>query len=114
MPADRRRRTVACRVLDGAVMNFAYFAFTLFSVGCAADAAVDDDGFRAGAKADDPYGWSHVVLHSDDGIGVSVDYVSHYRESHEYKPTNVDWADPVYANVWSDKLTGNESVRVVF
>lgn len=83
--------------------------------GCASDPSDGDDGFRGGAKADDPSGWSHAVLASDDGTGLSLDYVSHfYYDSVSYKPTHVDRADPLYANVWGDALTGNEAVRVVF
>jgi hypothetical protein len=94
-------------------MKLAYLPLVLL-VGCATEMTADD-GFRGGAKADDPFGWSHIVLQSDDGIGISVDYVSHYIEDHtSYKPTNVDKADPVYANVWSDSFTGHENVRVVF
>lgn len=73
-----------------------------------------DDGFRGGDKSDDPWGWSHIVRASADGIGVSVDYVSNFHEDREsYKPTNVDEASPLYANVWGDQLTGDEAVRVV-
>jgi hypothetical protein len=83
-------------------------------VGCATESA-EDDGFLGGNKADDSSGWSHVVLRSDNGIGISVDYVSHFIEDRvNYKPTHVDKADPVYANVWGDALTGDERVRVVF
>ncbi len=72
------------------------------------------DGFHAGSKADDPYGWSHVVLEASAGIGVGVDYVSKYhQDTVSYKPTNVDWAAPLYVNIWGSALTGNESVRVV-
>ena len=84
-------------------------------VGCTADpGAAPDDGFYAG-KADDPSGWSHAGVKSADGINVSIDYVSHYRpDTTSYKPTHVDVADPVYANVWAANLTGDEHVRVVF
>ncbi len=92
-----------------------YLALAVVLVGCATESAdTTDDGFRGGLKADDPSGWSHVLLKSAEGTGVSIDYVSHYIESHDYKPTNVDYADPVYANVWGDNLTGDEAVRVVF
>ncbi len=73
-----------------------------------------DDGFRGGSKADDPSGWSHVVHKSADDVGISIDYVSHYIEDHEYKPINTDEADPVYANVWGQGLSEANAVRVVF
>jgi hypothetical protein len=96
-----------------ATMKLAYLAPVLL-VGCATEMTEVDDGFRAGSKADDPSGWSHVVLGSDTGIGISVDYVSHFvPDNTSYKPTHVDYADPVYANVWGDQLTGEEEVRVV-
>jgi len=82
-------------------------------VGCATEPTASDDGFRAGSKADDPSGWSHVVLRSADQVGISIDYVSNLQESHDYKPTNVDFADPLYANVWGAQLTGDEAVRVI-
>jgi hypothetical protein len=95
-------------------MTKAYFASLAMLVGCATEMPVDDDGFRRGSKADDASGWSHAVLGSAEGIGISIDYVSHFYESHDYKPTHVDSADPVYANVWADQFTGDEAVRVVF
>jgi len=86
----------------------------LFLVACATGPDAADDGFRHGSKADDPWGWSHVVLESGQGNGFSVDYISTYeRDSRSYKPTNVDHASPLYVNVWGEELTGAESVRVV-
>lgn len=95
------------------MMKLAYLA-PLLLVGCATEPTSEDDGFRAGNKADDPYGWSHVVLESEAGIGMSIDYVSNYSpDTTSYKPTHVDRASPLYANVWGAELTGDEDVRVV-
>ena len=89
-------------------------SLALLVTACATDPAATDDGFRGGSKADDPYGWSHVVLSSASQVGISVDYVSNFHaDTTSYKPTNVDSASPLYANVWGDQLTGDESVRVV-
>jgi hypothetical protein len=85
-------------------------------VGCATDPASPevDDGFRLDTKVDDGSGWSHAGVASGAGIGLSIDYVAHYQpDTTSYKPTHVDFADPVYANLWADGLTGDEQVTVV-
>jgi hypothetical protein len=92
-------------------MKISSIAFILL-VGCGTEPAADD-GFRAGSKADDPSGWSHVVLGSSDGLGISVDYVNQFLKDSSFEPRHLDLADPVYANLWGDGLTGDEEVRVV-
>lgn len=58
--------------------------------------------------------WKHLLLQSEDGVKITVDYQVHYRQSSSSRPQNEIVVCPMHFNVWYDDPAHNDRVVLFF